>query len=122
MSASNPKKPACYAALLLLCGSGVVQAATLFVHCGASTGLATVGAALKALKYSESSGPSTINVSGTCNENVLVQNLDRLTLNGASPAWAPRHCLGSLCPAERFKTITLVSMRKTAVGCGQSAY
>ena len=86
MSASNPKKPACYAALLLLCGSGVVQAATLFVHCGASTGLATVGAALKALKYSESSGPSTINVSGTCNENVLVQNLDRLTLNAAGGA------------------------------------
>ena len=86
MSTSKAKKPACHAALLLLCGSGVAQAATLFVHCGASTVLTTVGAALKALKYSENSGPSTINVSGACHENVLIKNIDRLIIAGSNGA------------------------------------
>ena len=88
MSAFNSKKHACYAALLLLCGSVAAQArTTLHVHCGASTGLTTIGAALKVLKDSEDGGPSTINVSGACHENVNIENFDHLTLravNGAS--------------------------------------
>ncbi len=87
MSSSKTKKRACYAALLLLCGSAGAQAGTtLYVHCGASTGLTTIGAALKALKYSEDGGASTINVSGACHENVLIQNMDRLTIAGSNGA------------------------------------
>jgi hypothetical protein len=41
---------------------------------------------LKALQYSEDHGSSTINVSGACHENVVIQSLDRLTLNAASGA------------------------------------
>ncbi|PWT81985.1 MAG: hypothetical protein C5B58_08980 [Acidobacteria bacterium] len=69
--------------LLLLMSTGIVRAATLYVNCGGKTGFSTIGMALKALKYSESSGPSTINVSGACRENVVIQSVDRLTLNAA---------------------------------------
>ena len=86
MSTSTIKILACYAALLLLWGSGAAQAATLYVHCGASEGLNSIGAALRALKSSENVGPNTINVTGTCNENVVIQSLDRLTLNAVNNA------------------------------------
>jgi hypothetical protein len=69
----------CTAGLMLLIGSSA-YAATLSVHCGAKTGFTTIGAALKALKSSEVQGPATINVSGTCTENILIQSFDRLTL------------------------------------------
>jgi hypothetical protein len=67
--------------------ASTVNAATLYVNCGGKTGLPSIGAALKALQYSEGHGPSTINVSGACHENVVIQSVDRLTLsaiNGAS--------------------------------------
>ena len=79
-------KVACVSALLLLLGS-TANAATLWVNCGARSGLTSINAALKALQYSESRGSATINVSGVCKENVVIQSLDRLTLtavNGAS--------------------------------------
>jgi len=64
---------------------GTVRAATtLYVNCGGKGPLTSIGAALKALQNVP--GPSTINVSGACNENVLIQNLDRLTLNAAPGA------------------------------------
>jgi Right handed beta helix region len=72
--------------LLLLMAAGAVRAATLYVNCSGKSGLTSIGAALKALQYSEGHGPSTINVSGTCNENVVIQSLDRLTLNAAPGA------------------------------------
>ena len=75
----------CLTALLLM-STGTVKAATLYVHCGGKTGLTSIGAALKALQYSEDHGPSTINVSGACHENVLVQNVDRLTIAGSNGA------------------------------------
>jgi len=59
---------------------------TLSVHCGASSGLNSIGAALKVLKHSETSGPSTINVSGACNEDVVIQSMDRVTLNAVKGA------------------------------------
>jgi len=62
------------------------KASTLYVHCGGNTGLTSIGAALKALHYSEDHGPSTINVSGACHENVVVQNTQQLTLNGVNGA------------------------------------
>ena len=73
--------------LLILMATSTVKAATLYVNCGGRTGLPSIAAALKALQYSEGHGPSTINVSGACRENVVIDGLERLTLtaiNGAS--------------------------------------
>jgi Right handed beta helix region len=67
--------------LILLMSASVVRAATLYVNCGGKGGLTTIGAALKSVQYIP--GPNTINVSGACHENVVIQNLDRLTINGA---------------------------------------
>ena len=72
--------------LVLLMSASTVKAATLWVNCGGKVGLTSIAAALKALQYSEGHGPSTINVSGACHENVVIQSLDRLSLNAASGA------------------------------------
>jgi hypothetical protein len=73
-------------ALLLLVGSAA-QASTLWVNCGGKAGFTSIGAALKVLQVPFAGGPNTINVSGACHENVVIQSIDRLTLtavNGAS--------------------------------------
>jgi hypothetical protein len=72
--------------LVLLMSASTVKAATLYVNCGGKVGVTSIGAALKILQYSEGHGPSTINVSGACHENVVIQSLDRLTLHAASGA------------------------------------
>ncbi|MBS0579536.1 MAG: hypothetical protein JSR36_09765 [Proteobacteria bacterium] len=69
--------------LLLLMAASTVKAATLYVNCGGRIGLTSIGAALRAAQFA---GPSTINVSGACNENVVIQSLDRITLNAAQGA------------------------------------
>jgi len=89
MSAFGARRRTGYAALLLLglCGSSVeANPFTLNVHCGASGGLNSIGAALNALKNVEVSAAFTINVSGACKENVLIQNMPQLTLNGLNGA------------------------------------
>lgn len=86
MSTFTLTKYVCVSAVLLFLGS-TAQAATLWVHCGSKTGLTSITAALKALNSSEEShGPSTINVSGACTENVVIQSMDRLTLNAVNGA------------------------------------
>ena len=78
MKSSNFRKHLYASALLLLIGS-TAHATTLNVSCGArstSGAFASIGAALKTLQYSESRGPTTINVSGACHENVVIQNVD----------------------------------------------
>ena len=64
---------------------GSAQAATLNVNCNGSSEdqLTTIGTALKLLKPE---GPNTINVSGSCHENVLIQSFQNLTLNAISGA------------------------------------
>ena len=63
---------------------GSAQAATLNVNCNAPAGqLSTIAGALKLLDPSE---PNTINVSGSCNENVVIQSFERLTLNAVNGA------------------------------------
>jgi hypothetical protein len=63
------------------------RATTLSVNCNGSAGeeqLTTIGGALRLLN---SEGPNTLNVSGNCHENVVIQSFGRLTLkavNGAS--------------------------------------
>jgi hypothetical protein len=67
-------------ALILACGivfSGYARGASLIVHCGGKGALSTINGALKMLHPDE---PNTITVSGTCNENVVIQSFDRLTL------------------------------------------
>jgi hypothetical protein len=80
----NIKKGLIASALLVLMGS-TAHATTLWVNCGAKGGLNSIGAALK--ESSENShGPITINVSGACNENVQIKNLNQLTLNAINSA------------------------------------
>ncbi|MBV8342749.1 MAG: hypothetical protein JO173_10265 [Gammaproteobacteria bacterium] len=62
------------------------NAFTLNVNCNAKEGLTTINAALQELKRIPLSAPNTINVSGTCREYVLIQNMDRLTLNAINGA------------------------------------
>ena len=64
---------------------GSAQAATLNVNCNGSSEnqLNSIGTALKLLKPE---GPNTINVSGSCHENVLIQGFQNLTLNAISGA------------------------------------
>jgi hypothetical protein len=71
-------------ALLLLMGTA--QAGSLWVNCGAKSGLTSINAALKALQSSESHGPATINVLGACKENIVIQSMDRLTLTAVHGA------------------------------------
>lgn len=59
------------------------QGANLKVHCGKKGALSTINGALKLL---DPAGPNTLVVSGTCNENVVIQGFNRLKLigNGAT--------------------------------------
>jgi hypothetical protein len=88
MQAFNFKKQLCVTALLLLgCVGASVQAATLSVNCGGRYGLTSSNSALKALQSSEEShGPATINVSGACHENLVIKDMDRLTIAGSNGA------------------------------------
>jgi hypothetical protein len=71
---------------LLFVLASAANATTLNVNCGVRYGLSSIGAALKALQGFAFGGPATINVSGACRENVVIQGLDRLTLNAAAGA------------------------------------
>ena len=56
------------------------QATNLKVHCGRKGALSTINGALKLL---DPQGRNTLTVSGTCNENVVIQSFDNLTLQAA---------------------------------------
>ena len=85
MKVFNCKKHISAFGLLFLMGS-TAHAATLWVDCGAKSGLNSIGAALGVVQRLEPQGPATINVSGACHENILIQNMDRLTLNALKGA------------------------------------
>jgi len=70
--------------VIVLMSAGTVNAATLSVNCGGKGALSGIGGALKVLQNVP--GPSTINVSGACNEDVVIQSMDRLTLNAVPGA------------------------------------
>jgi len=60
------------------------QASNLTVNCAKKE---TISKALKSLTSTNPQGPNKITVSGDCNENLVIQSMDRLTLitgNGAS--------------------------------------
>src|SRR5271170_128590 len=85
MKVFNCKKYISAFALLLLMGS-TAHATTLYVNCGGKVGLSSIGAALKIPQFPLFSGPNTINVSGACHENVVIQSIDRLTLTAVKGA------------------------------------
>jgi hypothetical protein len=66
--------------LLLFMVTGTAKATALSVNCGKSS----IGAALKTLQNVP--GPNTINVSGSCHENILIQNVNLLTIAGTNGA------------------------------------
>jgi hypothetical protein len=83
---NTPKVHRTVRAIILLLAATGTQAATLSVNCGANVGLTTIGAALKILSNSLAFARNTITVSGACNENVVIQSMDRLTLIAAQGA------------------------------------
>jgi hypothetical protein len=85
MTISNIKKCLIASGLLLLMGSAA-QASTLWVNCAGKDGLNTIGAALRLLKGVPISEPNTINVSGACRENLLINNMELLTITGSKGA------------------------------------
>jgi Right handed beta helix region len=85
MSIFDVRKCLVASALLLFVGSAA-QASTLWVNCGGKGGVNSVGAALKALQFTEPQGPNVINVSGACHENLLIKNMDLLTIYGSNGA------------------------------------
>jgi len=85
MSIIDIKKHLFASALLLLMGSAA-QAGTLWVNCAAKGGFNSIGAALKVLQYTEPQGPNVINVLGACHENLLIKNMDLLTISGSNGA------------------------------------
>ncbi len=85
MSIFNSKRYLMVSALLLLLGSAA-QAGTLWVNCGGKGGLNSIGAALKLLQSPFAVGVNTINVSGACHENILINNMDLLTIAGSNGA------------------------------------
>src|SRR5262249_10312053 len=104
---------------LLLCflmSAGTVRAATLYVDCGGKRPLTSIGAALKAVQFA---GPSTINVSGTCNENVVIQNLDRLTLN-AAPGTSINDMLGGNADTIRISSSQNVTINNFTISGGNA--
>jgi hypothetical protein len=74
-------------ALLLTAIAGAADALTLHVNCGQDSGLTSIAAAIKVVQNLEEPRPVTVLVTGQCQENVVIQGIDRLTLtavNGAS--------------------------------------
>jgi hypothetical protein len=71
--------------LRILCGflliAGSLQANTINVQCGGSQNPNSITAALQLLNPVV---PNTLNISGTCTENVVINKFNRLTLSGRS--------------------------------------
>jgi len=65
------------------------QAVTLNVNCDQpNSKLPTITSALKLLNGISGAGAHTINVTGTCNENISIKGYDQLTINGFAAAVA----------------------------------
>jgi Right handed beta helix region len=125
----NIKKSLIASAVLLLFGSAA-QAGTLWVNCGGKLGFTSIGAALKVLQNSESRGPATINVSGACHENILIKNMDLLTIAGSNGASITDASGGAADVADiRNSRVTIMGMtidglsgvNNDAVDCEQAS-
>ena len=72
--------------VMMVVGETTAHAVTLQVNCGGSRGLTSIGSALNLLKRVVNRGPNTINVSGTCSENVALYDLSHLTITSTTGA------------------------------------
>lgn len=80
------KSPTARICVVLLLFVAAAQAETLRVNCNSKKGLTHISQAINILQDDASHGSSTILVSGTCNENVVIQSLDNLTLTAQGGA------------------------------------
>lgn len=119
MSAFEAKEHACYAALLLFCGSAA--AATINVNCGGHEGYTSVNAAIRALAYYDTQGANVINVRGVCNENVVFKGMGHITLDGGNNATIIDHT-GGASPAILLDSSQEIAINNlTASGTGQGS-
>lgn len=85
-------------AMVLMATVSAAHALTLQVRCGGSSGLTSIGAAMQVLQEEGAGRFNTINVSGACVENVVIQSMDRLTLNALNGASIVDASAGNLSP------------------------
>ncbi|HLJ29574.1 MAG TPA: right-handed parallel beta-helix repeat-containing protein [Candidatus Angelobacter sp.] len=98
-----------FCALMLTCTmlfTVNAHSATVKVNCGKKSG-STINGVLQRLNPE---GPNTIIVSGTCNENVLIQGLDRLTLQAGNNGAVINDTSGGNNP-----TITIVDSQRVLI-------
>ena len=87
------------------------HALTLSVNCNSTRGLSRIGAAINLLQKLGLPGANTINVSGACNENLLIQNMDRLTIVGSNGATLTDASAGALDVVDiRNSSVTITGM------------
>jgi hypothetical protein len=109
MSIVNIRKSVITSALLLLLSSAA-QAGTLWVNCEGKAGFTSIGAVLKVLQV-EPQGPNTINVSGACHENLLIKNMDWLTISGSNGASITDASAGTADVVDiRNSRVTIIGM------------
>ena len=95
----------------------LVHGATLNVNCGQKAGLSTINAALNILKNSGSQGPSTIMVTGNCNENVVIQGFDRITLT-ANPGASISDASGGTAAVVDIEDSRSITMKGFTINGG----
>ena len=114
--------------LLVLAAASTVDAATLYVSCGGKGPLTSIGAALKVLQNIP--GPSTISVSGACHENVVIKNMDRLTIAASTGASITDNSGGTLDVVDVLNSSVTISgltidgltgQNNDTVGCEQGS-
>jgi len=77
-------------------------AVTLHVNCGSHSGLRHIQEAINLLQRAAPSESNTILVSGSCNENIIIQSFDNLTLTAQSGASISDNSDGALDVLDIF--------------------
>jgi hypothetical protein len=106
-----------WAAMVLVVVPGTARAATLKVACGQKSTFPTINSALKALSSFSPQGPNTVEVSGSCHENVVIQGFNRLTLI-AKPGASINDASGGVAFVVDIEDSTDVSLRDLTVNGG----
>jgi len=90
------------------------QGVNLKVNCGGKSAPSSINAALKLLNPA---GPNTLIVSGSCNENVLIQGFNRLTLMG-SPGVTISDASGGVAFVVDIEDSTDITLRGFTINGG----
>jgi hypothetical protein len=97
------------------------HAATLNVNCGSHEGNSSINAAIKALAGYPSRGQNVINVRGVCNENVVFQGVNHITLDGGNNATIVDHTGGTTSAILIDSSQEIWINNLTATGTGQGS-